>query len=81
MCHLKSLNQHQQSNIEILDPKTLQKLKNGYWSNAPTFILKCVRCGKSGRITMPIVDYFNYDGTKLLCYECQDKLYGYKRLQ
>ena len=50
----EQLNQYEQSNIEILDPQTLQKLKNGDWSNAPTQILKCISCGEN-KITMPIV--------------------------
>ena len=55
---------------------TLRKLKEGYWQNAPISILKCVKCGKSGRITMPIVKFFNYDPAQIMCYDCQ-KLYGY----
>jgi hypothetical protein len=79
MCHSKQLNQYQQNNLEILAGDTLEKLKQGNWSNAPTLILKCVKCGKN-KITMPIVAYYGFCPTKILCYDCQ-KLYGYKRLQ
>lgn len=76
---LKQLNQYQQTNVDILDPQTLNKLKSGDWRDVPTPILKCVRCGQ-GRITMPIVRFFNYDPTRLTCYDCQNQLYGNKRL-
>jgi len=74
----KQLNQYQQNNIEILDSQTLQKLKNNDWRNAPTLILRCIKCGKNGRITMPIVCFFNYDPTRIMCYDCQ-KLYGKRK--
>jgi hypothetical protein len=80
MCHSKPLNQFMRNNLKILDSKTLEKLKEENWRNAPTLILKCVKCGKSGRITMPIVQFCNYDGTKIKCYQCQGKSYGNKRL-
>jgi hypothetical protein len=78
MCHSKQLNQYQQNNLEILDSQTLQKLKSGDWRNAPTLILKCVHCGAS-RITMPVVHFFNYDGTQLICWDCQHKIYGKRK--
>ena len=74
----EQLNQYEQSNIEILDPQTLQKLKNGDWSNAPTQILKCISCGEN-KITMPIVAYYGFCPTKLFCYDCQHKSYGKRK--
>ena len=75
MCHSKHLNQYQQNNLEILDSRTLQKFQTGNWCDLPTILLKCVCCGK-GRITAPIVKFFNYDGCNLKCYDCQKELHG-----
>jgi hypothetical protein len=75
-----NLNQYQQSNQEILNPEILRCLQQGDWRNAPTLILKCVCCGQN-HITMPIVEYFNYDPTQLLCYGCQNEIYGHQRIQ
>ena len=32
--------------------------------------LRCVQC-QSYNITVPVIKYFNYDVTRVLCYDCQ----------
>jgi len=64
------LNKWQRNNLELLCPITLATLKSGDWRNTPSSLLRCVNCGKH-QITTPILKFFNYQGERVLCYECQ----------
>lgn len=70
MTKSKILNQYQRSNLSILDPITVTRLKHDDWRDSPSSILQCVSCGSRG-ISTYICRFFSYDGSKLLCYLCQ----------
>lgn len=65
------LNEAQRSNLSLLDPITVERLKkSGDYRDSPSALLRCVCCG-SYRITTPIIQFFGYRGDKLKCYSCQ----------
>lgn len=66
------LNQWARHNISILTPMTIDSIKRGDWLRGDTGILKCVSCGRY-QITGPIVRYFDFSGSKLVCYDCQSR--------
>jgi len=72
MTKSRILNVWQRDNLSILSPITLLALKQGDWRNTPSSLLCCVSCGKH-RITTPILAFFNYQGERVLCYDCQLK--------
>jgi hypothetical protein len=72
MSKTKILNQWQHSNLAVLDSLTVGALKAGDWFNVPLGILRCVNCARH-KISSPILKYYGFDGTRLLCYECQEK--------
>jgi len=65
------LNQYARHNLSILTPIMISFIKRGEWKFASADLLKCTSCGHY-RITGPIVRYFDYNPSKLLCYECQN---------
>ena len=65
------LNQWARHNASILTPIMIGSIKQNDYRNAGSSLLKCVACGRY-RITCGIVKYFDYNPTKLLCYECQE---------
>jgi len=71
--HKKILSNIQRTNLSLLDSLVVEELKNHNWRNSPAPLLRCVKCGKY-KITTPIIQFFNYLGEKLVCYECQNLL-------
>ena len=63
------LNSHQRNNITLLTPITLELLKAGDWTRTPSSLMECVICGKG--ISTYIMRFFDWDGAKFKCYECQ----------
>ena len=64
----ESLNEYQKNNIEIM--QGVKDFKN--WQHLPTGILKCVACGER-KITAPIMQFFNWEGSRFTCYDCQNE--------
>jgi len=72
MSKQKMLNKWQRENISILDYSMVELIKKNQYARAGTSLLYCCSCG-SNNITGPIVEYFNYEPTRLICYKCQAK--------
>lgn len=70
MSKFKILNKYQRSNLSVLDTITVTRLRRGDWRNNSSGLLQCVSCG-SHSISTYICRFFQYDGSKLLCYSCQ----------
>jgi len=66
----RMLSQWARHNASILTPIIVHTIRREDWRNASTSLLKCVSCGRY-RITGPIVKYYDYNASKLLCYDCQ----------
>jgi len=66
------LNEFQINNVSLLSAGVLKKLKSNDWTTTPSPLMACVQCG--GRISTPIMRFFNWDGVKFKCYKCQDKV-------
>lgn len=64
------MNQYQEHNLGMLSDQILSRLKAGDWRNAPSPILLCVCCGKY-RITTPNLKHYDWDGTRVKCWDCQ----------
>lgn len=62
-----SLNEYQLNNIKIINGIS----DRNDWSRLPSGILSCVACGQH-KITAPILNFFNFDGDRLMCYDCQN---------
>lgn len=69
--HKKILSKIQRANLSLLDPMIVGELKTNNWRNSPAPLLRCVMCGKY-KITTPIIQFFNYLGERLVCYDCQN---------
>ena len=62
------MNTYQIHNKQIMEGVT--DFRN--WQHLPTGILRCVACGQHN-ITAPIMNYFNWDGSRFTCRKCQDE--------
>jgi len=58
--------------MSILTPIEIETIRSGNYLEASSSLLACVSCGYH-RITCPIVEFYAFNGAKLLCYECQRK--------
>ena len=65
-------NQIASNNVRVLNAFNLGRLQSGDWRNPPAGILQCVSCTKH-RISIPIVQFYGFDGSQLKCHGCQHK--------
>lgn len=70
--NLKNLNKFARNNLAILTPITIELLKSGDFRQTPAPIMKCVSCG-GYRITTNIMSWFDWNGARFECYQCQEK--------
>ena len=69
---MTSANQIALNNVRVLNAFNLDRLQQGDWRNPPAGLLQCVSCTMR-RISMPIVQFYQFDGSLLRCHECQRK--------